>query len=118
MAKKIELEEHGNFLYGSLDGVDFVASGKLENGTAYGASVKLKFITKIDVVKNVQGTEIKTKKAISQIIKLPTTDEQLALMVHKYNELIGKDLLLSYSTADNNIFQMQSDVSVKVVGEK
>ena len=114
-AKEIKISEHGNYLYGSLDGVDFVQSGTLENGTKYGASVKLKFITKITVVKNVAGTDIPTLKAISQIIKVPCTDDKLAELVHKYNDYIGKDLLINYGTADNNTFSLSASAEIIVI---
>lgn len=63
--KEVKLIKHGNYLYGVLDGVDFVSAGVLENGTKYGASVKLKFITKTTVIKTVDGVEIPTQKAIT-----------------------------------------------------
>lgn len=44
--KPVQLTEHGNFLYGTLDGVDFVASGIMQDTKKpYGASIRLKFIT-------------------------------------------------------------------------
>jgi len=113
--KEIKLTEQGNYLYGVLDGVDLVASGTLENGTKYGASVKLKFITKITVIKTVAGMEIPTKKAISQIIKIPTVDTELPVIVNKYNELIGKELLIGYGTVDNNVFSVLDDKSISIV---
>ncbi|MCK5293334.1 MAG: hypothetical protein KAJ49_01685, partial [Arcobacteraceae bacterium] len=70
--KDVKVTKHGNYLYGVLDGVDFVQSGTLENGNKYGASVKLRFITKITVIKTVEGVEIPTLKAIAQTIKVPT----------------------------------------------
>ena len=42
--KKVEITEHGNYLFGSIDGVDFVQSGTLESGQKYGASVAYLFI--------------------------------------------------------------------------
>jgi len=116
--KKVEIVEHGNYLYGNLDGVDFVSSGQLENGTKYGASVKLKFITKVQIVKNVSGIDIPTTKAVSQTIKIPTTDTELPKLVLKYNEFIGQDLLISYSTADNHTFTIDKDLNVMVVTDK
>ena len=115
--KGVEVVEHGNYLYGTLDGVDFVQSGKLEDGTKYGASVKLKFITRVTAVKNVGGIDVATKKAISQIIRIPTTDTDLPVEVAKYNDLIGKDLLISYNTPDNHTYSVPSEVKVLVGGE-
>lgn len=107
--KKVEITEHGNYLFGSIDGVDFVQSGTLENGQKYGASVKLKFITKVNVIKKVLGTDVVTKKALSQIIKIPTTDTDLPSLIAKYNTLIGQDLLINYSTADNHTFTVNDE---------
>lgn len=113
--KDVKLNKHGNYLYGVLDGVDFVSAGVLENGTKYGASVKLKFITKTTVIKTVDGVEIPTQKAIAQTIKVPCANTELSLIVKKYNELIGKELLISYSTPDNNVFSVNAHVEIEVI---
>ena len=113
--KDVKLTKHGNYLYGVLDGVDFVQSGQLENGTKYGASVKLKFITKITVIKTVEGVEIPTLKAITQTIKIPCSNNLLAMTVKKYNDLIGKELLINYSTPDNNVFSVNANVEIEAV---
>ena len=43
--KPIEVVEHGNYLYGTLDGLDFVVSGIMQDTKKpYPASLKLKFI--------------------------------------------------------------------------
>jgi hypothetical protein len=107
-------ELSGTILIGKIDGVDFTASGKLENGTSYGASVKLKFTSSIDSSKNVNGVSIPTKKLISQIIKIPTDDNSLPMMVAKYNGMIGKDVIIplqvsdnsSFTTFDTNVFEL------------
>ena len=113
--KEVKITEQGNYLYGALDGVDLVASGVLENGASYGASVKLKFITRVSSVKNVAGIDVPTKKAISQIIKIQTTDTELPSIVNKYNELIGKELLINYATADNNVFVVSDEKSISII---
>jgi len=113
--KEIKLSEHGNYLFGVLDGVYFVQSGTLENGSKYGASIKLKFMTTVTVVKIVAGVDIPTKKAISQTIKMATVDSELPTLVHKYNEFIGKELLINYGAGDGNIFIVQDEKSVSII---
>lgn len=111
MSKKVELSEHGNYLFGTLDGVDFVASGTME-GKPYPASVKLKFITRITKTKSVNNIDIPTKVAIAQTIKVPTTDANLRKLAIKYNDLIGEDLLINYATADNNMFTVADESEI------
>lgn len=113
--KDVKLTKHGNYLYGVLDGVDFVSAGVLENGTKYGASVKLKFITKTTVIKTVEGVEIPTQKAISQTIKVPTANSELSIIVKKYNELIGKELLINYGVKDENMFSVNANVEIEII---
>lgn len=102
VAKLAELT--GTFLIGKIDGVDFTSSGRLENGTQYGASVKLKFTTSIDTVKKLNGIDIPTQKLVAQIIKIPTDDISLSAMVLKYNKLIGKEVIIPLEPADNSTF--------------
>jgi len=111
----VKLKKHGNYLYGVLDGVDFVQSGTLENGNSYGASVKLRFLTKSTIIKTVDGTDIPTLKAIAQTIKVPCANNELSIIVRKYNELIGKELLINYSTSDNNTFSVNSNVEIEII---
>ena len=113
--KNITLNKHGNYLYGVLDGVDFVSAGVLENGTKYGASVKLRFITKVTVIKTVENIDIPTLKAIAQTIKVPCANSELSIIVRKYNELIGKELLIGYGTSDNNTFAVNANVEIEII---
>ncbi|RXK14237.1 hypothetical protein CP965_01965 [Halarcobacter mediterraneus] len=111
--KEINLKEHGNFIYGTLDGVDFVPSGVIrENNQAYSASVKLKFIMKSTVVKEINGTQIPTIRANSQIIKIECKDEELPALALKYNDLVGKDLLINYGGRDGDTFKLQNEKDI------
>jgi len=113
--KDLKLTKHGNYLYGVLDGVDFVSAGVLENGTKYGASVKLKFITKVTVIKIVDNIEIPTLKAIAQTIKVPCANSELSIIVKKYNELIGRELLINYSISDGHTFGVNANVEIEII---
>ncbi len=105
MTKEINIKEHGNYIYGTLDGVDFVSSGVIaETKQKYGASVKLKFTTSFDITKKVNGIDIPTQKLISQIIKIPTEDTNLSSLVVKYNKMIGKEVIIPLQPADNSTF--------------
>ena len=115
--RKTSIEKQGNYLLANLDGVDFTSSGVME-GNSYGASVKLRFITKVDVIKKVGATEIKTKKAVSQIMKIPSTDEALESEVAKYNKLIGQDMLINFIPPDNNTFTVSPDIQIEILDEK
>ena len=111
--KEINLKEHGNFIYGTLDGVDFVSSGVIkETGTMYSASVKLKFIMKSTITKDLNGVAIPTVRANSQIIKIQCRDEELPTLALKYNDLVGKDLLINYGGKDGDTFVIQDEKEI------
>lgn len=108
--KPIQLMEHGNFLYGTLDGIDFTASGIMQDTKRpYGASIRLKFIMKSTFFKELNGVKIPILRATSQIVKLPTTDDKLASLVQKYNELVGKDLFINYNSKDGDVLNIQDE---------
>jgi hypothetical protein len=77
--------------------------------------VKLRFITKVTIVKTVDGVEIPTLKAIAQTIKVPCANNELSQIVRKYNELIGKELLISYGTSDNHTFAVNANVEIEII---
>lgn len=111
--KPVSVENHGNFIYGTLDGVDFVPSGVIkENGNAYSASIKLKFIIKSTILKEINGMEIPTTRANSQVIKIQCKDEELKTLALKYNELVGKDLLINYAGKDGDTFIVQNEKEI------
>ena len=114
--KEISIKEHGNYIYGTLDGVDFVTSGIIaETKMPYGASVKLKFIMKSYKTKEVGGVEIKTKVANSQILQIKCQDEQLSALGNKYNELDGKDLLVNYGGKDGDTFVIHDEKDILTI---
>lgn len=108
--KPIQLQEHGCFLYGTLDGLDFTASGVFpETKRPYGASIKLRFIMKTSILKDFNGTKIPIKTAKSVIVKLDTTDDKLVSLVQKYNDLAGKNLFINYIPKDGDILNLQDE---------
>lgn len=112
--KEISLKEHGNFIYGTLDGVTFVSSGIIkETGKPYSASVRLKFIMKSTVMKDLNGVAIPTVMANAQQIKIQCRDEELPKLALKYNDLIGQDLLINYGGKDGDIFNIQDEKDIK-----
>lgn len=114
--KPIELKEHGNYIYGTLDGIDFTASGIIqETKQPYGASLRLKFIIKSTAVKELNGIKIPYLKAITQVMRLPTTDTKLPELVQKYSLLVGKDLLINYSLKDGTTHTIDNEDEIVVL---
>ena len=119
--KPITLKEHGNYIFATLDGVDFTASGVMVDKTTqvksnYGASIKLKFIIKDTFFKEVNGIKISTMKANSVVIKIPTQDDKIPSLVAKYNSLISQDLFIKYNLTDGHSITVQDEneiISIK-----
>lgn len=81
-------QRDGLYISGILQGVDFAKSGKFE-GTPYPAKVMLNFSVQEIVKKEINGTFITSQSMRSQIIKIDTSDDNIALEVEKYNKLVG-----------------------------
>lgn len=111
--KPVQIVEHGNYLYGTLDGLDFVASGIMQDTKKpYSASLKLKFIMKSTFYKDLNGLQIATQRVTSQIVRIPTTDDKLPQLVAKYNELVGKDLFINYNAKDGEVINIQDEKEI------
>lgn len=111
--KPVQVVEHGNYLYGTLDGLDFVASGIMQDTKKpYSASLKLKFIMKSTFYKDLNGLQIATQRVTSQIVRIPTTDDKLPQLVAKYNELVGKDLFINYNAKDGEVINIQDEKEI------
>lgn len=108
--KNIQISQHGNYLYGTLDGLDFVPSGTIpETRKPYSASIRLKFIMKSFTFKDLNGVKIPVTRALSVVVRLATTDEELPNLVSKYNSLVGKDLLINYNCKDGDVLNIQDE---------
>jgi hypothetical protein len=111
--KKVEISEHGNYILGTLDGIDFVASGTIqETGKPYSASFRLKFIMKTKVIKTLNGVDMPITKAMSQTVKLLCSDDKLVHLVQKYNQLVGKDLFIKYICKDEEVLTIQDEQGI------
>lgn len=95
----------GCLLCGKIEGVDFVSSGTLEDGTKYGSSIKLKLIEKINTSKLVKGLEVPTVKLNSRIVKLACNDDELIPLIQKYNKLLDKSVVFRLELNDNLVFK-------------
>jgi hypothetical protein len=117
-AKKIEIQNHGNYLYGKLDGVDLVESGELigsdGKNVKYGSSIKLKFILSVEKEKTVMGEKLKVVMPVSQIVQIHLDDGKLLDEYKKFMTYIGKDLLLPYFNNDNFKFKID-DISKVII---
>jgi len=118
--KKVTIIEHGNYLYGKLDSVDFTGSGVMINEQtnqkqAYGASLKLKLLIESIKMKNLNGTDVPLKSTVSQIVKIPTEDKDLPKLLAKYEALKSKDLLVHYFAGDNFNFKVLGEESIKEI---
>lgn len=96
---------NGCYLIGKIEGVDFTASGKLDNGTVYGSTIKLKFANQVSSVKSVNGIDISTTKYVSQTIKIPVSDNELISKVQEFNSQIGKEVVIELELSDNSSFK-------------
>lgn len=115
--KELKINKHGNYLYATLDGVDFVVAGVMYNEktnqkTNFGASVKLKFIIQSTILKNVNGMSIPTLRANSIIVSIPTTDDKIPALVQKYNAMIGQDLFIDYNMTDGQKVSIQDEKEI------
>lgn len=109
IAKTIkEADLSGFYMIGTIEGVDFSTKGKGQiNGqdVEWDTAIKLKFVTKIDTIKTINGIDVPTQKLVSNIIKLPCNDDQVPTLVAKYNKLIGKQVIAPIQTSDNSSFK-------------
>lgn len=111
--KPVQILEHGNYLYGTLDGLDFVPSGIMQDTKKpYSASLKLKFIMKSTFLKDLNGIQIPTQRVTSQIVRIPTTDDKLPQLVQKYNALVGQNLFINYNAKDGEVINIQDEKEI------
>ncbi|HOI83422.1 MAG TPA: hypothetical protein PKW30_03845 [Campylobacterales bacterium] len=109
---------HGLYIEGDLAGVEVVASGKLQDGTPYGASVKLKFHLQEKITKMIEGTPIEQNTSRTVVIAISCADNELLVFKNKYDAKIGKDLKLRLEPADNSRFKLLADESSSVSDTK
>jgi hypothetical protein len=93
------LVEHGTFMYGKLDELDFTKAGKGvdDNGKefSYGHSVKLKFIATKMVEKELNGRTIQQPKTVFEYMTIACeSEEEIEQKYTFFTDFIGQEILV------------------------
>lgn len=93
---------HGFYLFGKIEGVDFTVEGRLQDGTKYGNSLKLKFAQATQINKDLNGvsTPVTVFKSQTIVINCDSKDE-LSKLVAEYSSKVGKDVVIELNIPDN-----------------
>ncbi len=100
--KKNTQNLHGFYLFGKIEGVDFTVEGKLQDGTKYGNSLKLKFAQAVQTNKELNGVimPVTVFKSQTIVINCESKDE-LSKLVTEYSSKVGKDVVIELNIPDN-----------------
>jgi len=101
--------ETGLFVQGELQGVDFTPSWVNDQGVRFQASLKLTFLVREKITKNVGGIPVSTNAMIPLQIALNFDDKDIPEQVAKYNGMIGKKLKLRLVPAKNATFKLSGE---------
>ena len=96
---------HGIYMMGTLEGVDFRASGNYE-GKPFPAKVTLNFSVPFENKQVIKGVEIASMAKRSQLITLSTSDDLLPIEVDRFNKQIGQHLTLSLVPVEGSTFKL------------
>ncbi len=100
---------HGLFLFGKIEGVDFTVEGKLQDGTKYGNSIKLKFAQAVSQNKDLNGVNVPIVSYRTQTIVINCdSKEELADLVSEYTNKLGKNVSIELNVPDNQKFKALS----------
>jgi len=100
---------HGLFLFGKIEGVDFTVEGKLQDGTKYGNSIKLKFAQAVSQIKDLNGVNVPIVSYRTQTIVINCdSKEELADLVSEYTNKLGKNVAIELNVPDNQKFKALS----------
>lgn len=100
---------HGFYLFGKIEGVDFTVEGKLQDGTKYGNSLKLKFSQAVPTLKDLNGSlvQILVYKTQTIVINCESKDE-LSKLVTDYSSKVGENVVIELNVPDNQKFKALS----------
>ncbi|MDD4330334.1 MAG: hypothetical protein PHD79_10290 [Aliarcobacter sp.] len=100
---------HGFYLFGKIEGVDFTVEGKLQDGTKYGNSLKLKFSQAVPTLKDLNGisVQILVYKTQTIVINCESKDE-LSQLVSDYSSKVGQNVVIELNVPDNQKFKALS----------
>lgn len=118
LKKGTQLDSHGIYMYGLLDEVDFTTAGQNDN-MKWGHSVKLRFLTTKEIEKELNGTKVITKKTVTEVLTISCeTEQELETKFTKYNDLIGKELLVPLINNSEKQTYKINDADLKVLDKK
>ncbi len=117
------LPQHGTFMYGQLDELDFTVAGKgtdnLGKPIAWGHSVKLKFINEVLVEKELQGIKIEQKKTIFELLTITCdSEEEIAQKLAFFEPLKGQEILVPIENNKEKTTYKINDEKLMIIDKK
>jgi len=89
-----EQQNFGDYLTSFLQDVDLVPAGFL-CGRGYGASIKLRFVKRVEKIHYKNGFPEVYSSPVTIIITVQCLDNDINFMLEKYKSFKGKEILIS-----------------------
>ena len=117
------LSEHGTYMFGKLDELDFTLAWTTDQGQKMPPMLKLKFIVTKKAVKTLMGVDREYDKTVFEYLNIQCeTEEEIANKLNIFEKFVGKEILVpientkektTYKINENNlkIIDLKSTVS-------
>ncbi len=117
------LPQHGTFMYGQLDELDFTVAGKGTDAQgkpiAWGNSVKLKFINEVVTQKELQGIKIDQKKTIFELLTITCdSEDEIAQKLAFFEPLKGQEILVPIENNKEKTTYKINDEKLMIIDKK
>ena len=110
------LSEHGTYMYGKLDELDFTLAWKSDQGQMMPPMLKLKFIVTKKAVKTLMGVDREYDKTVFEYLNIQCeSEEEIANKLSIFEKYIGKEILVPIENTKEKTTYKINENNLKII---
>jgi hypothetical protein len=125
MSKEIQaiktplLSEHGTYMFGKLDELDFTLAWTTDQGQKMPPMLKLKFIVTKKAVKTLMGIDREYDKTVFEYLNIQCeSEEEIANKLSIFEKYVGKEILVPIENTKEKTTYKINENNLKIIDLK
>lgn len=110
------LSEHGTYMYGKLDELDFTLAWTTDQGQKMPPMLKLKFIVTKKAVKTLMGVDREYDKTVFEYLNIQCeTEEEILNKLNIFEKFVGKEILVPIENTKEKTTYKINENNLKII---
>ena len=110
------LSEHGTYMFGKLDELDFTLAWTTDQGQKMPPMLKLKFIVTKKATKTLMGVDREYDKTVFEYLNIQCeTEEEIANKLNTFEKFVGKEILVPIENTKEKTTYKINETNLKII---